>query len=58
MMMPGAVFSVTNSPSSFIRTSFAFATDEEIVEGFRYGAHETRSRRKDAGLLVQATDVV
>ena len=36
MMMPGAVFSVTNSPSSFIRTSFAYATDDEIVEGFRY----------------------
>lgn len=36
MMMPGAVFSVTESPSSYIRTSFAYADDKDIVEGFRY----------------------
>ena len=35
-MMPGAVFSVTESPSSYIRTSFAYADDKDIVEGFRY----------------------
>ena len=41
MMMPGAVFSVTESPSSYIRTSFAYADEADIVEGFRYAGAAT-----------------
>jgi hypothetical protein len=36
MMMPGSVFSVSGAASSYIRTSYAYASDAHIDEGFRY----------------------
>ena len=35
MMMPGSVFDLNEQASPFIRMSFAYAADQDIVEGIR-----------------------